>query len=230
MSARILRHGLRSRVLHALNALALLALLATGLALGDWLPASLVNAVGGHEAIYGVHQNLGLVFDGAAFLAILCWWKSTLWLLRELAQRPRGELRWVRDYLRHLLAPRRHAAPGHAGYFDPLERRVLALLLIAVAVTGMSGVYLWWLPPAPTWLFIVMIRAHVAAAWSTLALLAVHVTAGLGVLPSHRGIARSMFGDGSVPLATARRLWPAWAARAASTSATAQDPADDTAA
>lgn len=228
MSVRLPRHGLRARVLHALNALALLVLLASGLALGDWLPAPLVNAVGGHEAIDGVHQNLGLAFVGAAILASLCFWKSTGWLLRELTRRRRGELRWVWDYLRHLLAPRHHAAPDHAGYFDPLERHVLALLLLAVVITGMSGVYLWWLPPAPTWLFIVMIRAHVAAAWGTLALLAVHVTAGLGVLPSHRGIARSMFGDGSVPLATARRLWPAWAARAASTPA--QDPADDTAA
>lgn len=211
MATRVLRHGLRTRVLHALNALALLVLLTTGLALGDWLPASIVAAVGGHDAIDGVHRWLGLGFVGAAILACVLWRASARWLARQFTRWHRREWRWPLDYLYHALAPARRRAPSHDGYFDPLERLVLSLLLLAVIVAGVSGVYLFWLPPAPLWVFLVMIRAHVGAAWVAIALLCIHIVAGLGVLPSHRGIARAMFGDGTVPEATARRLWPAWA-------------------
>lgn len=213
MAARVLRHGLRTRVLHALNALALLVLLASGLALGDWLPASIVAVVGGHDAIDGVHRWLGLAFVGAAILACTWWRAPARWLARQLTCWHRREWRWPLDYLRHALAPARRHAPFHNGYFDPLERLVLSLLLLAVIVAGVTGVYLYWLPPAPLWVFLVMIRAHVGAAWAAIALLCIHIIAGLGVLPSHCGIARAMFGDGTVPETTARRLWPGWVAK-----------------
>lgn len=207
---RVQRHGLRARCLHGANAVVLPVLLATGLALGDWLPVSWVDVIGGHDAVDAVHRVLGLVFVGIAALSSAVLWRGTAWLVRELTRFRAGDGRWPLAWLRHALAPGRCAAPFHAGCFDPLERLVLTVLLAATVVVGTSGVYLYFLPPAPSWVFLVAIRAHVYAAWLLIAMLAVHVVAGLGVLPTHRGLARAMFGDGSVPVATARRLWPGW--------------------
>lgn len=211
---RIYRHGRHARWLHGTNAATMLVLLATGLALGDWLPAALVAVLGGHGVVDGVHQWLGLVFVAAAIVLSGVWRVRLRFLLGQLSRWRRHDARWPFACLRHALAPLRTPVPWHAGYFDPLERAVLTIMLAAVVVAGASGVYLYWLPNAPTWVFIVAIRAHVVAAWVVIAALACHLLAGLGVLPTHRGLLRAMFGDGTLPLATARRLWPGWAARA----------------
>lgn len=210
---RILRHGRRARWLHGTNAVVLLTLVVTGLALGDWLPVRWVALAGGHDAINGLHRVLGLAFVLAALVVLAALWRGTVWLAATLARFRRGDVRWVGAYFRALLRPARAPAPWHDGWFDPLERLVLALLLSVTVVVGVSGVYLYFLPSAPLWVFLVAIRAHVYGAWLLLALLAVHILAGLGVLPTHRGLARAMFGDGTVPAATAHRLWPGWAAR-----------------
>lgn len=210
---RIQRHGRRARALHGANAATLLVLLATGLALGDWLPLSWVAVAGGHDVVDGVHQWLGLAFVVATIVLAAAWHAPLRFLLTQLREWHRGDVGWPWAWARHALSPQRHAAPVHDGYFDPLERFVLAIMLSAVAVAALSGVYLYWLPNAPTWVFIIAIRAHVTAAWVVIALLACHVLAGLGVLPTHRGLARAMFGDGTVLLATARRLWPGWVER-----------------
>ncbi|MBS0211715.1 MAG: cytochrome b/b6 domain-containing protein [Proteobacteria bacterium] len=214
MAARVHRHSLRARLLHGLNALVMLVLLFSGLALADALPSPLVNGVGGHDAIDRVHRGLGLAFAGMAAMACAWWWRSAWWLARELTRWRSGEWSWPAAYLRHAFAPARRPVPFHAGHFDPLERLVLSLLLLAATVAAVSGVYLYLLPPAPLWVFLIAIRAHVIAAWGVLALLAIHAVAGSGLLPSHRGIASSMFGDGRLPLDTARRLWPGWTERA----------------
>lgn len=43
-----------------------------------------------------------------------------------------------------------------------------------------------------------------------MAALCLHVFAGLGILHTHKGLLSAMFGDGTVPIETARTLWPAW--------------------
>lgn len=211
--ARIQRHGRRARWLHGLNAATMVVLLVTGLALGDWVPVAWVAQLGGHDVMGGVHQWLGLAFVGAAVVLAFAWHAPLRFLLSQLRDWHRGDGMWPVAYLRHALAPRREPAPPHAGYFDPLERFVLSVMLAGVVVAGVTGVYLYWLPSLPTWVFLIAIRAHVTAAWVVIVLFACHVVAGLGVLPTHRGLARTMFGDGTLPLETARRLWPRWVER-----------------
>ncbi|MCZ2104613.1 MAG: hypothetical protein LC137_09550 [Burkholderiales bacterium] len=80
---------------------------------------------------------------------------------------------------------------------------------------------LYFAPAHWRWVFVVAVRAHALAGGVLMLALLVHAIAGLGVLPTHRGVARSMFGDGTVPLATARRLWPGW-----TTSRVARHPPD----
>ncbi len=213
--ARIQRHGVRARWLHGVNALALLILLATGFALAGSLPPRWVAWFGGHAAVNAAHRWLGLAFAIAAAALIGALQRATRGLLQHLAQARPRDPGWLAAWLRHTLAPRRYAPTPHDGYFDPLERVVLALLLLATVVTALSGVYLYFLPTAPLWVFVVTIRAHVYGAWVMLGALVIHGIAGSGILPTHRSIARSMFGDGTLPMATARGLWPGWTRRQA---------------
>ncbi len=212
---RLRRHDATSRVLHALDALLVLALLVSGAALGEWLAPALVARLGGHEAINAAHQWLGLAYVSAILVLGIVLRRRLAGLIRHLHHWQWRELRWPVAFLAHLLAPGTHRAPFHAGHFDPLERLVLAVLCLALAVVAASGLYLYWLPDAPRWVFIVAIRAHMYAASTLLVALSLHVLAGLGILPTHRGIARAMFGDGRVSETMARTLWPAWAEHAA---------------
>lgn len=212
--ARVVRHTRLARWLHGLGAAALLTLLVTGFALADVLPAGLVAALGGHARMDAVHTELGLVSVAAALLVMGLRARGALALAGELMRLRGRDAAWSLKFLAHVLLGRA-APPEHGGRLDPLQRGVLLVLLVSVAVAALSGVYLEVLPPAPRWVFIGMIRAHVYVEWVLLVALALHVLAGLGVLPTHRGIAASMFGDGAVPVETARRLWPVWARSAA---------------
>ncbi len=211
--ARIARHGALARVLHALNATIVLLLLFSGLALGDRLPEAWVDALGGHEAFSDLHEWLGLAFVVASALLIGALSRHSAALVRRLAEWRRGDLGWPLAFARHLLRSQRTDAPRHSGYFDPLERLVLIIVLATLVLAGLSGVYLYWSPDAPRWAFVVFIRSHIYAGWVLLGALGLHIFAGLGVLPTHRGILGVMFGDGSLPQATARRLWPGWTER-----------------
>lgn len=217
--ARIRRHGLRARLLHGLNAAAILVLLGTGLAIGDRFPEALVDLAGGHEALNDVHQWLGLAFAAAVLLAILVLARPAWRLLRELGRIRLRHLAWAVAFLRHLLRPSRHPAPAHEGDLDPAERLVLLVLVVASVLACLTGIWIYFSPAAPRWVFILMIRTHIWSAWVILGALAVHVLAGLGILPTHRGILRTMFGDGTLPTRTALRLWPAWTRREAAAQA-----------
>lgn len=210
---RILRHGLRTRLLHAANALVVVALLASGLAIGDRLPEDWVEALGGHEPLSAFHEWLGLGFDVAAVLVLLFLARPAAKLLREFGRIGLRDLAWMACFLRHALAPSRHAAPAHDGDLDPAERIVLVILLLAIALLGLTGVYLYFAPPLPRQVFAWVMRTHIAAGWTAIGALAIHVFAGLGLLPTHRGLLNAMFGNGTLPLAAARRLWPAWVDR-----------------
>ncbi|WP_306582420.1 hypothetical protein [Dokdonella sp.] len=86
--------------------------------------------------------------------------------------------------------------------------------------------YLYVTPDWPRRMFIVAIRTHIYAAWALIVALAIHVAARLGLLPTHGGILRGMFGDGTLPLATARRLWPEWTRRTLARAAREAPPTD----
>jgi hypothetical protein len=87
---------------------------------------------------------------------------------------------------------------------------VLSTLLCATTLVGTSGIYLFFLPNGPRWAFLLIIRTHIYGSWTMVAALFLHVFAGLGILRTHRGLLRTMFGDGTPPVRTARTLWPAW--------------------
>lgn len=209
-ASRIQRQSRLARLLHGVNAVTLLILVATGLALGDRLATPIVAAMGGHMTVNSLHRLLGLVFAVAAVLAIAAFHSQARSLVRDLAHFRLRELSWPVTFLRQLLSPSKHPEVFHAGRFDPVERAVLMLLLCATAVVSISGVYLYFLPDAPRWVMLFAIRTHIYGAWTIIGASGLHLLAGSGILPSHRGIFRTMFGDGTLPVATAERLWPDW--------------------
>ncbi len=207
---RIQRHNHTVRLAHGVNAIAAITLIATGLALGDRIPDVLVAAVGGHATVNGVHRVGGLAFVIALLLAMSIFRSPTLGLVRDLVYFRPDEWRWPRSFLTCILSPGRQPAAFHTGRFDPAQRLVLIVLLCATALVGTSGVYLYVLPAAPRWMFLLVIRTHVYGAWVMIAALCLHAFAGLGILRTHKGLLSAMFGDGTVPIQTARILWPAW--------------------
>ncbi|TAN31196.1 MAG: hypothetical protein EPN31_00105 [Castellaniella sp.] len=207
---RIQRHNHTVRLAHGVNAIAAITLIATGLALGDQIPAVLVAAVGGHAAVNGVHRLGGLAFVIALLWAIGIFRSPTLGLVRDIVHFRPDEWRWLRSFLTCILSRGRQPAAFHTGRFDPAQRLVLIVLLCATASVGASGLYLYILPDAPRWMFLLVIRTHVYGAWMMIAALCLHAFAGLGILRTHKGLLSAMFGDGTVPIQTARTLWPAW--------------------
>lgn len=211
---RVQRHAWRVRWVHGLAALGVVLLLASGYALAEVLPVAVQRWLGGHAWVSGWHDGLGLAFALAMVAGLLACRRGAMALWRELCRVERGDGAWLRDFARDLLG-RKTPAPWHAARLDPLQRWVLAAMLALLVVATVSGVALYFMPPGWRWPFVIAVRAHILANEVFTALFLVHVLAGSGLLPTHRGIARSMFGDGAVPLATARRLWPGWTARQA---------------
>ncbi|WP_417276769.1 cytochrome b/b6 domain-containing protein [Castellaniella sp.] len=207
---RIQRHGSAVRVAHGVNAVVVIALIATGLALGDQLPAALVATLGGHALVNEIHRLGGVTFATILLLAIGLFHSSTRSLIRDLVYFRRGERRWPQAFLKCILSPAHRRTAFHNGRFDPAQRLILLLLACSTALITATGVYLYILPAAPQWVFLVAIRIHIYGAWVAIIALCLHAFAGLGVLHTHRGLLGAMFGDGTVPMQTARTLWPDW--------------------
>lgn len=208
---RVVRHALPARLGHGAAVVAVALLLVTGWALAQVLPEGLVGWLGGHALASGAHDLLGLAGAAVAAGVAAVLRRRVGGLLRELGGVRREDFIWLRGFLRDPLG-RRAPRAWHAGRLDPLQRWVLAVMLAMLALAAASGVCLYFTPPGWRWVFVVAVRLHVAASEVLVAAVLVHVLAGSGLLPTHRGMARSMFGDGTVPLATARRLWPGWTA------------------
>ena len=215
-SAKLARHSLGARVLHALDALVIMVLLASGLALGELLGEQIVALFGGHLLVNATHQLLGLAFVIAWVLLVLAMPDRVHGLLRDTVYFRRRELRWPLDFLRFSLWPRRFAPPFHDGRFDPAQRVIFISTIVALALMGVSGVYLYLAPPLGRMMLAYAIRIHIATAWVLIGCLCIHAVAGSGLLRTHRGLATAMFGDGRVAVALARTLWPGWSRRQAS--------------
>lgn len=209
------RHGLSTRVLHALDAVAIIVLIISGLALGDVLAQRVAALLGGHVVVDATHRALGLAFVLVWVLLVLALPTRLGRLLRDSLQFRRPEWRWPLGFLRFYLRPSRYRAPAHGGRFDPAQRVVFVGIIAAVALAGASGVYLYLTPPLGRTMLVAAIRLHIASAWLLIACLCVHILAGSGLLHTHRGVIRAMFGDGRVKFALACTLWPAWARRQA---------------
>lgn len=119
----------------------------------------------------------------------------------------------MQDPARPLLAPGRHAAPRCEGCFDPAQRLAFIGILATMLLAGASGTYLYvWSPqmPGAGWIGGV-ITVHAASTRVLMGLSGIHILAGSGLLWTHRGLLRAMFGEGRIRYALADRLWPAWA-------------------
>lgn len=205
------RHGLAARLLHAFNALAVLVLLATGLALGDWLAVRMTDWMGGHAEVDALHRTLGLAFVIAWLLLVALLPARIGRLLRDVSRFQRVDWSWPRAFLRFYAHPRSCRLPLHDGRFDPAQRLVFAALIGALALAGASGVYLYLAPPWSRVALAAAIWLHVASAWLLIACVILHIVAGSGLLRTHRGLAAAMFGNGRVTRELAERLWPGWA-------------------
>lgn len=216
-------------MLHGLNALVVIVLLVTGLALGDRLPARAVALLGGHLGLDATHRLLGVAFAVALVLLVAALPGRAARLLRDVVRFQQGDWRWPLRFLRFYGRHGGGRAPFHAGRFDPAQRIVFAGIIVAVVVVAASGVYLYcWTPAFPLGQVSLAyaIRMHIAAAWLLIACLCVHIIAGGGLPWTHRGIATAMFGNGRVSAVLARNLWPGWAERSMAKDAHEQ-PADD---
>lgn len=211
--ATLLRHGRGARLAHLVLALLLLAVVVSGLGMGGRLPGWLTGLLGGHERLGAWHRQLGLVFGGSLVVLPLVAGGRLRQMLVEMARFHRSELRWFSLFLRYCLRPKRYQPPYHDGRYDPAQRVVFLLLGSSLAVCTISGGVLYTAPPGQRLVFAWAIRVHIAASIVLIATVGLHVLAGSGLLPSHRGVARVMFGDGRVPVSLACRLWPGWTAR-----------------
>lgn len=211
--ATLARHSFAARVLHALNALLIIVLLVTGLALGDFLAGRMALWLGGHSAVNATHQLLGLAFVIAWTALLLALPDGLDRLLRDTVYFRRSELRWPLDFLRFALWPRRYPAPFHDGRLDPAQRVVFIGIIAAVALLSISGVYLYLAPPFGRLMLANAIRLHSAAAWLLIGCVCIHIAVGSGLLRTHRGLVTAMLGDGRVAVTLARALWPGWARR-----------------
>lgn len=210
------RHGRSIRALHFINALVVLVLLVTGLALGGVLPDGGVALLGGHLHMNATHRLLGVAFAAALVVLVVALPRHMGRLLRDVVRFRHGDWRWPLRFLLFYGARRRHRAPFHDGRFDPAQRIVFVGIIVAVAAVAASGVYLYcWTPSFPLGQVSLAyaIRVHIGAAWLLIACLCVHVIAGSGLPWTHRGLATAMFGNGRVSAALARALWPGWVER-----------------
>lgn len=204
------RHGLGARLLHVANALAVLILLASGLALGDWLSARLTDWMGGHATVDALHQTLGLAFVIAWLLLVALLPGRVGRLLRDVLHFQSADWRWPAAFLRFYVHPEGRSIPAHDGRFDPAQRIVFLGLIAALFLAAASGVYLYLTPPLGRIALAGAVWLHVASAWLLIACVAVHIVAGCGLLRTHRGLASTMFGDGRVSQKLADELWPIW--------------------
>ena len=211
--ATLARHSFAARVLHALNALVIIVLLVTGLALGDLLVGRMVLLLGGHSTVNATHQFLGLAFVSAWTALLLALPGGLGRLLRDTVYFRRRELRWPLDFLRFSLWPRRYPAPFHDGRLDPAQRVIMIGIFAAVALVSISGVYVYLTPPFGRMMLANAIRLHIAAAWLLIGCVCIHIAVGSGLLRTHRGLVTAMFGNGRVAATLARTLWPGWARR-----------------
>lgn len=204
------RNGLLTRWLHGTNALTVLILLFTGLALGDRFGDGLVELSGGHELINDVHQWLGTGYTVAAAVLALVFARKTAGLLRDMAVFRRTDWAWMPAFARHYFRPGHHAPPFHEGRFDPAQRLVFIGLTVSLVLVAASGIVLFAFVDMSRAVFMWTIRTHIAAAWLLIISTILHVLAGLGLPRTHRGLVRAMFGDGRVRLGLAQTLWPGW--------------------
>lgn len=223
----LLRHDRDARLIHWAVAVAVIALVFSGLGLAGLMPDPVASLLGGHVWFGTTHRLFGFIFSAALVLVPLLAPTRTRNLLGDVSDFRRSDVRWPLAFLRFSLHPRRSRPPHHDGRFDPVQRVVFLGLGGSLLLLVGSGTVLYFAPPYARLILAWAVRIHIFAAVVLIVCASIHIFAGSGLLPTHRGVARSMFGNGRVRLGLARRLWPGWARRQAADSAFAPDPASE---
>jgi cytochrome b subunit of formate dehydrogenase len=206
---------------------AVIALVFSGLGLAGLMPDPVTSLLGGHVWFDTMHRLFGLIFSAALMLVSLLVPARTRGLLSDVSGFRRSEVRWPLAFLRFSFHPRQSRPPHHDGRFDPVQRVVFLGLGGSLILLVGSGIVLYFASPYARLILVWAVRVHVFATVVLIVCVCIHILAGSGLLPTHRGVARSMFGNGRVRLSLARRLWPGWARRQATDSNFAPDPASE---
>ena len=209
----MLRHSAGVRLAHLLLVVTIGWLIISGLGVHEILPAPLIHRLGGHVLLVGSHRWLGYTLAAALLLALIFLWRRLREFFRAILSFRRSDAAWLPGLLRSLVSPRSNPLPWHDGRFDPAQRLVFVVLIGSLALLVVTGIAINFIPLSVRMVFAWTLRTHLAAAWVFIAALSVHVFAGLGLLPTHRGVTRAMFGDGRIKSDLGLRLWPAWTAR-----------------
>ncbi len=221
----LLRHNGDIRLAHLGGAVAVFALVFSGLGLAGLLPDPLASLLGGHLWFDTMHRLFGLIFSAALVLVTLLVPTRTRNLLGDVSDFRHSDARWPLAFLCFSLHPKRRRPPYHSGRFDPVQRVVFLGLGGSLILLVGSGIVLYFASPYARLILAWAVRVHVFATVVLIVCVCIHIFAGSGLLPTHRGVARSMFGNGRVKLSLARRLWPGWTGRQATESDLAPDPA-----
>lgn len=209
----VLRHGKGVRLAHLGFSVLIGVMVVSGLGVGEYLPAQMATALGGHVLLVTLHHLLGHALELLLLIAVYFGWERLREWFSAVVRFERFELGWPLAFLRFMLHPRRSRPPWHNGRFDPVQRVTFLVLGSSLLVVVVTGLAFNFVPSNARLLFAWTLRIHIVAAVALIISVCMHVFAGSGVLPSHRGVARAMFGDGRVRIAVGTRLWPGWTAR-----------------
>jgi cytochrome b subunit of formate dehydrogenase len=210
-AAPLRRNGRRARLLHTLVYLSTLFLAYSGIAVLAEGHPGLARPLGGHVPAATSHRLVGYGLLVVALLVAVVWWRAAGRFFAESLRFGRLDLRWLAGYPRMALTPARQPAPApHRGHFDPGQRVLNLLLVLALLVLGVTGLIMGMPERFLPSVLGLSLRIHEVATWVLLGLVAGHLLLTSGVLPGYRGVWRAMHLGGRVPAATARRLWPGW--------------------
>ena len=186
----------------------------SGLGIHETLTAGAIHILGGHVLLVTSHRWLGYALGVVLLLTLIFRRHRLRAFLRAILSFHRSDVAWLPALVRSLVHPRRATLPWHDGRFDPIQRLVFLILVGSLTLLVITGVAINFIDArSARMVFAWTLRIHLATAWVFIAAASVHIFAGIGLLPTHRGVTRAMFGDGHVKVELSRRLWPGWTDR-----------------
>ena len=215
---RVHRHQFQVRFAHVVLVVVVIIQTFSGLGLGEHLPRAVIDWLG-HSRIAALHYWLGHAFAVAAAALFFTYSDRVSNLISGLRRFRRSDLAWPAGFLRMWLSPKRYPPPWHEGRFDPIARLVMLEIGGSLGMLAITGAVIDVAPSSARQLVSWAIRVHAISGVVLIVAIGLHIIAGSGLLPTHRGIARSMFGNGTVSVVLAERLWPGWTRRNVTNSA-----------
>ncbi|SDT40718.1 cytochrome b/b6 domain-containing protein [Microlunatus soli] len=167
-----------------------------------------ILAIVAHASDVVLHKIVGWILAGLGVLAVVVWRHRVAHFLRETFRWDRGDLRWL---LRWPAAVRSGRFDRHEGDFDPAQRGANVILVGGLILLIGCGVGLVLVHGGPV--FVWLHRVHTWVTYAVTVMIVGHVVVASGVLPGYHGTWRAMHLGGRLPVAVARRLWPAWLER-----------------